>query len=91
MKVAQAKRNNQGAASDSAKVLQASVDEAHRCGYAGYEFRLRLVLGEVEMSYGNPTARQAELTRLVHDSKAKGFNLVARRGVKKSAASQGGK
>ena len=86
----QAERTNLRA-SEAIKLLQASVDEAHRCGYVGYEFRLRLVLGEVEMSYGNPTAGRAELTGLVRESKAKGFDLVARRGVEKLAASQGGR
>jgi hypothetical protein len=89
MNVAQAKRTNQVAASDTAKRLRASVDEANRCGYAGYEFRLRLVLGELEMRYGRPAAGKSELERLVQDSKAKGFDLVARRAAEKLADSQG--
>jgi len=88
VKAAQGRRSSPGAASDAAKLLQASIDEAHRCGYAGYEFRLRLVLGEVEMKNGNPAAGSAELERLAQDAKAKGFDLVARRANERLGASQ---
>jgi eukaryotic-like serine/threonine-protein kinase len=88
LKAAQAQRANQGIASEAAKALRASVDEAHRHGYAGYEFRLRLVLGEVEMKYGSPAAGKSELERLVQESKAKGFNLMARRAAEKLGGSQ---
>ena len=88
MKLAQGKSSNPGAASEAAKLLQASVDEAHRCGYAGYEFRLRLVLGEIEMKYGSPAAGSSELQRLVQEAKAKGFDLVAHRASERLGASQ---
>ena len=88
MKLAQGKSSNPGAASEAAKLLQASVDEAHRCGYAGYEFRLRLVLGEIEMKYGSPAAGASELGRLVQDARAKGFDLVAHRASERLGASQ---
>jgi len=88
IRAAQAKQNNPRLASEAAKPLQASLDEAHRCGFAGYEFRLRLVLAEVDMKYGSPAARASELGRLVQDAKAKGFELVARRAGEKLGASQ---
>jgi DNA-binding winged helix-turn-helix (wHTH) protein/tetratricopeptide (TPR) repeat protein/TolB-like protein len=88
MEVAQTKGTNPGTASEAAKASRASVDEAHRHGYAGYEFRLRLVLGEVEMKYGSLAAGKSELERLLQDSKGKGFDLIARRAVEKLGGSQ---
>jgi DNA-binding winged helix-turn-helix (wHTH) protein/tetratricopeptide (TPR) repeat protein len=84
LNVATAKPASQGTASNAAKRLQASIDEAHRCGYAGYEFRLRLVLGELEMRRGSPAAVKSELERLARDSKAKGFDLISHRAAEKS-------
>jgi DNA-binding winged helix-turn-helix (wHTH) protein/tetratricopeptide (TPR) repeat protein len=88
LNVATAKRTNQDAVSDAAKRLQAFVDEAHRCGYAGYEFRLRLVLGELTMRQSSPAAGKSELERLARDSKAKGFDLISHWAVEKSARTQ---
>jgi DNA-binding winged helix-turn-helix (wHTH) protein/tetratricopeptide (TPR) repeat protein len=88
LNVATAKRTNKGAISDEAKQLRAFVDEAHRCAYAGYEFRLRLVLGELEMRQSSPAAGKSELERLARDSKAKGFDLISHRAVEKSARSK---
>jgi DNA-binding winged helix-turn-helix (wHTH) protein/tetratricopeptide (TPR) repeat protein/TolB-like protein len=59
------------------KILQAALQEARRCGYLGYEFRLRLAFDELESRYGKwPTARSA-LAELLQESKAKGFGSVS--------------
>jgi eukaryotic-like serine/threonine-protein kinase len=73
-----AKRPSRDTVSETEKRLQTSLAEAHRRGYVGYEFKLRLALGELKMKYGQPNAGRSDLEHLMQDAKAGGFALVAR-------------
>jgi len=76
--VTDAKPPYRGAISEAEKRLRASLAEAHKCGYVGYEFKLRLALGELEMKHGQPNAGRSDLAHLMQDAKAGGFTLLAR-------------
>ena len=84
--VAGAKRPIRGAISESQKMLRTSLSEAHKCGYVGYEFKLRLALGELEMKYGQQNEARSDLEHLMKDAKAGGFALVARQAADHSGS-----
>jgi tetratricopeptide (TPR) repeat protein len=60
------------------KVLGATLGEATKHGFVGYQLEARLALGEIEMQSGRPGA-SAHLGQLQRDASAKGFELVARK------------
>ena len=72
-------RTTPAASAGVGRLLQSSLEEAHRCGYLGYEFRLRLALGEVEMKHGPAATGRTRLEQLAQDAKAKGFAAVAQK------------
>jgi DNA-binding winged helix-turn-helix (wHTH) protein/tetratricopeptide (TPR) repeat protein len=69
------------AVAEAENTLTSSLAEARRCGYLGYEFKLRLALGDIEMKHGNATAGRIRLETLAKDAQAKGFVFVAHSAV----------
>ena len=63
---------------EAKKILGSSLTEATKCGYLGYEFRIRLALGEIELKHGNAAAGRASLEALARDAQAKQFGFIAR-------------
>ena len=61
------------------KELEDARQEAKSLGYIGYEFELRLVLGEIEIAHGNPARGNALLEELSAEATRKQFLSVARR------------
>jgi len=70
----------------AAKSLEATLGEAKRHGYVGYEFEARLALGEIEMKSGHTATGRGLLAALEKDARTKGFLLVAH---KATAAAKG--
>ncbi len=58
--------------------LEATIAEAKKYGFVGYQLEARLALGEIEMKSGKPVA-PARLAALEKDATAKGFLLIARK------------
>ena len=63
---------------EAKKTLGSSLAEATKCGYLGYEFRMRLALGEIELKHGDVAAGRAGLEALAKDAQAKQFGFIAR-------------
>lgn len=61
--------------------LEATLAEAKKYGFVGYQLQARLALGEIEMRSGKTTAGHVHLAALEKDATAKGFLLVARKAV----------
>ena len=74
---------DQAAASNS---LEATLAQARKHDFVGYELEARLALGKIEMSSSLTTAGRTRLTTLKKDARAKGFLLIAR---KAAAAAKG--
>lgn len=76
-----AERNSAGKlrAPDSREQLEAALDLARKSGYLEYEFKLRLLFGELDLSIGNGSRGYAELAALRNDSSTHGFGLIARK------------
>jgi tetratricopeptide (TPR) repeat protein len=70
--------------------LKATLAEATKYGFVGYQFEARFALGEIEMESGKSAAGQARLEALEKDAKAKGFGLIARKAASALAAHRSG-
>jgi DNA-binding winged helix-turn-helix (wHTH) protein/tetratricopeptide (TPR) repeat protein/TolB-like protein len=75
--LAQPIRDGPGSLLETQKRLQSALQEARRCGYRGYEFRLRLALDQLDARRGQLSAARSDLTQLLQDSKSKGFSSVS--------------
>jgi len=64
---------------EATKSLEATLAQAMKSGFAGYQLEARLALGEIEMKSGNPSAGRDRLEALEKEAKAKGFGLIARK------------
>jgi hypothetical protein len=53
------------------------VAEARKYGYVDYEYKSRLVFGEIELKAGKENSGSARLEALASDAKSKGFGLMA--------------
>jgi len=62
-------------------LLHDAVAEASKAGFVGLEFDARLALGEAEVKAANFVEGRAELKKLEHDARAKGFLLIARKSL----------
>jgi eukaryotic-like serine/threonine-protein kinase len=60
------------------KNMESSLAEARKYGYLEYEYKFRLVLGEIELEAGKERTGSARLEALANDAKSKGFGLMAR-------------
>ena len=63
------------------EVLQSALAQAIQHGYVGYEYDLRLALGELEVRSGNAVEGRASLAALANEAGAKGFGLVSRKAL----------
>src|ERR1700733_5597948 len=61
------------------KELAAIITKSRELGYMGIELDARLAFAEIEMNLGQITAGRTHLARIEADSRAKGYNLVARK------------
>jgi predicted SPOUT superfamily RNA methylase MTH1 len=77
-------RGLSGRVAEATRSLEASLAEASKHGYVGYQYEVRLTLGELEMKSGNAISGRTRLDALEKDARARGFLLIAR---KASAAS----
>jgi hypothetical protein len=68
-----------GRSAEATKSLEATVIEAEKYGFVGYQFEASLALGEIEMKMGKSAAGRARLEALEKDATAKGFGLIARK------------
>lgn len=59
--------------------LKATLAEATKLGFVGYQLEARLALGEIEMKSGSLAAGRARLEALEKEVTAKGFGLIARK------------
>jgi len=59
--------------------VESVLTQAKRCGYLEYQYRSRLLLGEIDLHSGNTLQGQTELGVLERDASAHGFGLIARR------------
>jgi len=59
--------------------LEAALTRARKSGYLEYEFKLRILLGELDLLLGNTSRGHAELAALQHDASARGFGLIVRK------------
>ncbi len=73
---ASGKSAEQAAATET---LEATLAEAAKHGYIGYQFEARLALGQIEMKSGHRAAGRTHLGALEKDAQAKGFGLIARK------------
>jgi tetratricopeptide (TPR) repeat protein len=64
---------------DAARLLQASIEESRKSGFAFLEFEARLALGETETKARGLTAGRATLAALEKEAKTRGFMLIARK------------
>jgi eukaryotic-like serine/threonine-protein kinase len=64
------------------KSLEATLAEATKHGYLGYQFEARLALGEIEMKSGHTTAGRAHLAAVQKEAQVKGFELLARKAAR---------
>lgn len=71
-------RPDRSSVTEAKTILESSLNEATRCGYLGYQFRLRLALGDIELNHGRAATGRASLEALSKDALAKGFGFVAR-------------
>ena len=80
-RIAMAERNTPGKsrAQDSREKLEAALARARNSGYLEYEFNLRLLLGELDLSLGSTARAHTELAALRNDASAHGFALIARK------------
>jgi len=74
------------AGADSRKLLESALAQAVQHGYLGYEYQMRLVLGELDVKSGHVEEGRASLRALGNEAAAKGFGLISR---KAQAAGQG--
>lgn len=68
-----------GKPAEATKSLDATLAEAAKFGFVKYQYEARLARGEIEMQSGEAAAGRAQLARLQHEAKAKGFLLIARK------------
>lgn len=68
-----------GKVQGAVSLLHDAVADATKAGFVGLQFDARLALGEAEVKAANSVEGRAELKRLEHDSRAKGFLLIARK------------
>jgi hypothetical protein len=68
-----------GITADATRSLEATLAEATKYGYLGYQFEARLALAEIEMKSGKTSAGRARLEALQREAAAKGFGLIARK------------
>lgn len=69
---------NPSAVASAKKDLEPSLHVARKCRYLEYEYKLRLVLGEIELQSGEVRSGRARLETLAKDASEKGFDLIAR-------------
>ncbi len=58
--------------------LQATVIDAERQGFLGYQLEARLALGEIESQDGRRVVARGSLEKLEQDARASGFQTIAR-------------
>jgi eukaryotic-like serine/threonine-protein kinase len=74
VRAASGKRADQSAA---IKALGATLGEATKHGFVGYELEARLALGEIDIDSSRIAVGRSDLQALERDAKAKGFLLIA--------------
>jgi len=68
-----------GNAKEAIQPLQVCVEKSKKSGFSQLELEARLALGEAEIKAGQSTAARSELSSLLHDARARGFLLIARK------------
>jgi serine/threonine protein kinase/tetratricopeptide (TPR) repeat protein len=68
-----------GKTQEAVELVRDALAEARTTGFVGLQFDARLALGEVETKTANPSVGHADLRRLEHDARARGFMLIARK------------
>jgi hypothetical protein len=56
--------------------------EANKYGYQGYQYQIRLALGESEMKAGKTDAGRARLDSLIKEARNRGFVQIANKAAK---------
>jgi ATP/maltotriose-dependent transcriptional regulator MalT len=74
------------AIAESRKLLQSTLAQAVRHGYVGYQYQMRLALGELDVKSGHVEEGRASLRALGNEAGTKGFGLISRKAL---AAAQG--
>jgi tetratricopeptide (TPR) repeat protein/predicted Ser/Thr protein kinase len=69
------------AMADSRKLLESTLAQAVRHGYVGYQFEVRLALGELDLRSGKAVEGRASLVALGKEAGGKGFGLIARKAM----------
>jgi eukaryotic-like serine/threonine-protein kinase len=59
--------------------LELAMSQARKSGYLEYEFKLRLLLGELDLFLGNTSKGRTELTALQNEASTHGFGLIVRK------------
>jgi len=59
------------------KDLESAISVARKCGYREYEYKLELVLGEIELHSGGSNQGRARLEAVARNAKDTGFGLIA--------------
>jgi len=65
-------------AAESRHKAETALAQAKRCGYLEYQFKLRLLLGEIDTRSGNASQGRKEIEAVQKDAKSHGFGLLAR-------------
>ena len=66
-------------ATESHEKLDAALSRARKSGYLEYEYKLRLLLGQLDLFLGNTSKGRAELAALQNDASRHGFGLITRK------------
>lgn len=69
----------QGETAEATKNLEATLVDARKLGFVGFQFEARLALGEIEMTSGRADAGRAFLAAVEKDATSKGFLLIAQK------------
>jgi len=68
-----------GGTAEATQSLEATLAEANKYGYLGYQFEARLALGEIELNSDKTGDGRVRLEVLQKEAAAKGFGLIARK------------
>ena len=78
IRVAAKKPPNPSVNTGAKEEIESSLTAARKCGYREYEYKLLLVLGEIELQSSETRQGRARLEALAKDAKEKSFGLIAR-------------
>jgi hypothetical protein len=75
-----------GKGAEAQRELEALLAETSKYGYQGYQYQIRLALGESEMKAGKTAAGRVRLDSLKKEATSKGFLQVANKAAKAASS-----